>query len=195
MKALVLGGAASVWTDVEASRELLGREWWDIVVAANDIGCHWPHRLDHWATLHPEKMAAWIGARATNGHPPAGRIWTRTGRAVPTGRYRVRIEASMIKSPPGGSSGLLAVWVAFDAGCDRLVLCGMPMDPSAHFKESTVHVKDRKWSSADSHWRAWTREGTLKELRGKVRSMSGRTREKLGAPTPEWLAGGKGAAA
>ena len=50
--AIVLGGADCVWDDVLAWEAIYGRRWDGLVAAANDIGCHWPRPLDHWATLH-----------------------------------------------------------------------------------------------------------------------------------------------
>jgi hypothetical protein len=83
---------------------------------------------------------------------------------------------------------MLATAVALHLGCSRIVLCGVPMTKTPHFAESVVHPHTRNWSSADGHFRAWKKPDMLAKLQGRVRSMSGRTRDLLGAATPEWLA-------
>lgn len=179
MKALVLGGGAGVWDEVAQAEALFGPGWWDIAIAANDIGCHWPHRLDAWCSLHPEKLPGWVEAREANGHPPAREVVVRRGRAP-------KVPHRMIRHPFGnGSSGLLAVAVAMDLGATRIVLCGIPMTRTPYFAESDVHEAGSIWSGATAHWKKWQSHGA--ELDGIVRSMSGRTREFLGAPTREWL--------
>ncbi|MCI0434489.1 MAG: hypothetical protein L0271_12740, partial [Gemmatimonadetes bacterium] len=70
--AILLGGAASVWDDYVALCELITGDWIGLIAAVNDIGCHWPGRLDHWITLHPEKMARWRHERAVRGLPAPG---------------------------------------------------------------------------------------------------------------------------
>lgn len=63
------------------------------------------------------------------------------------------------------------------------VLCGMPMDERPHFHGGRGR---RAWTDADFHWDVWLR---FRHLLGRARSMSGRTRELLGAPTAEELLG------
>lgn len=177
-RAIVIGGGECVWTDVRALEEMLGHEWDGLVIAANDVGCVWPRPLHYWVTLHPEKFKKWMEARAKNGLPPCENTWSRKGR---TGtRFQVQPWA-------GGSSGMLGVTVAREIGCTKIVLCGVPMTRSPHFRESVVHPQGRAWTSADNHWRSWTKPDVLARMRDYVRSMSGRTEQLLGAPTLEWL--------
>jgi hypothetical protein len=186
----VLGGGSSVWEDVKALEEAMGRPWDGYVIAANDIGCHWPGRLDHWCTLHPEKFADWMKVRRENGLPDGYTTWTLQNKLKKPKKGQPPAPHRVAPPPPngGGASGLVAVFVALDAlGCDQVVLCGMPMDKTPHFAESKVHQKSRAWAGADSHWRVWTTGTVQDKLRGRVTSMSGRTRDLLGAPTPEWL--------
>lgn len=184
-RAIVIGGGECIWTDVRALEELIGHEWDGLVIAANDVGVVWPRPLHHWATLHPEKFKKWQEQRRKNGLPEAGRLWSRRGR---TGSH------STVVPWAGGSSGMLAVTVARELGCTRIVLCGVPMTRTPHFQESVVHPRGRVWSSADTHWRSWTKPEVLEHMRPYVRSMSGRTQQLLGAPTREWLLGETAAA-
>lgn len=82
---------------------------------------------------------------------------------------------------------MLAIQVAQVLGCERAVLCGMPMTATPHFVESTVQRQGQPWTAVAGHWKAWGRE--LGRMQGWVRSMSGRTQETLGAPTLTWLLG------
>lgn len=182
--ALLLGGAECVWEDVEASEDLLGPEWWDVCLAVNDIGVHWPRALDHWGSAHSQKFRAdpdhpqkmgWVEQREQNGHPPAGGLF---------GKQYPKIVDDIIHSW-GQDSGILGVRRAYLLGCPGVVACGIPMDRREHFTESTVHVPGRKWGAADNSWKYWGRRLNL--IRERTRSMSGRTRRELGAPTPEWL--------
>lgn len=194
VRALVLGGADCVWDDVRRSEELLGDNWWDIVVAANDIGCHWPRHLDGWATLHPEKMLRWRAAREANGHPGGFVSIARTGRRMKGTDVELRYKYN------GGSSGLFAVVAAeLHFGATRRVICGIPMEKTPHFTESAEHGDGRNWSPANSHWKEWLNNAG--RLAGSVKSMSvvrdhgtgtlrpSRTRALLGPPSIDWLEG------
>lgn len=173
--ALILGGATAVWDEVLAWEEIYGKTWDGLVIAANDVGSHWPRHLDHWCTLHPEKMESWKKARAGYGLSDGYQTW---GRRTQTLDHQVRPWA-------GGSSGMLAIQIASELGCVRAVLCGIPMTPTPHFIESTVHPNNKKWTAVAGHWRAWVKH--MDRMRGWVKSMSGETQVELGAPTLEWL--------
>jgi hypothetical protein len=175
--ALILGGASCVWNDVDAALSL--GEFF-AVVACNDIGTAWAGELDAWVTLHPENMEGWIRQRASRGYPPAKRIvyhqW-KGGSPKPD----LVTAYNWHRSHKSASSGVFAAKVALEIGCERGVLCGVPLTMTAHFNDRG------DWSAATSF-----HDGLMNAepyLRNKVRSMSGRTKEILGVPTPEWLAG------
>jgi hypothetical protein len=176
VKALILGGGSTVWTDLQALEALLGAPWDGIVIGVNDIICHWPRRLDYLVSLHPEHFQKWMNERATKGYPGDYETWT--SRRSPYARRYTR-------SWGGGSSGMLAVTVADALKCSHAVLCGVPMTKTPHFAESTVHNPTKSWPTADGHFRAW--QANVKRMQGWVKSMSGRTRDLLGEPTLEWL--------
>jgi len=181
--ALILGGAAGVWEEVVTWERLYGRPWDGLVVAVNDVGCHWPRALDHWVTLHPDKLAGWKALRAGYGHSDGYVTWGKAER--PVDRF--------LHPWPGGSSGMYAIQVAKELGAVRAVLCGVPMTATPHFAESTVHGTGAPWTAVAGHWRAWERQAD--KLLGWVKSMSGRSQELLGAPTLAWLFEGEGGVA
>ena len=176
--ALVIGGARCVWEDVKKLEAEFG-PWRGLVIAVNDIGCHWPGPIDHWCTLHPEKMKKWQAERSTKGYPGGYTTWTS--------RKYAGID-KVIKTWGGMSSGGLAVTVAIDGlTVERVVLAGVPMEKTPHFAQSTVHQKTKNWNSAQTHWRSWNKPQAESKMKGKVRSMSGLTLQKFGAPDAEWL--------
>src|SRR5512138_3919587 len=72
--ALVLGGAACVYGDID---EALTLGEFAGVVACNDIAAHWPGDLDAMVTLHPEKLLGWIKDRERNGYSAPRRIFLK----------------------------------------------------------------------------------------------------------------------
>ena len=165
-RALVLGSAHSVWRDLARVEAVTG-PWQGPVIATNDLGIVLP-RLDHWATLHPEKMPDWIAARRANGLPDTYRTWSHTAGSVD----------HVVKGWSNGSSGLLAVGVALALGADEVILCGLRMDKQRnHFRT------EKGWGQALRYRAGWQSKQGL--MRGRVHSMSGWTRDLLGAPP--WL--------
>ena len=148
MMALILGGAGSLWSDVDRA---LAAGQYDAVVACNDAGAVWPGRLDHWVSLHPSKDRCLIAQRHAAGFP---------------GGYVTWAHASVIPRPPevertlpdwSGSSGLFAVAVALHLGY-RCVLAGIPMDgASGHFFDA------RPWVPGPFH-RAWSQRAAMLRL-------------------------------
>ncbi len=188
--ALVLGGGADVWLEIGRLEAMIGGEWPGIVIAVNDVGTLWPHRLDHWATLHPEKLhevdpddglGDWLKKREDNGHPGGFKTW---------GRRSPKLVENVIQPWGGGSSGFFGVRVAHHIGITRAICCGVPMTETPHYHKDNRDGED--WRHADLHWRSWVRH--IHRVEGWVRSMSGRTMDRLGYPDLAWLeaAGGKG---
>lgn len=175
--ALILGGASCIWSDVEAAL-CLGE--FDLAIACNDIGTAWAGELDAWVTLHPENMAGWVERRAARGYPPAKRIVyheVKTGCPEPD----LITPYHWHRHHKSASSGLFCAKVAIELGVTRGVLCGVPLTMTPHFNDRG------DWSAASSF-----HDGLMHaapHLKDSIRSMSGRTKEVLGMPTPSWLAG------
>lgn len=190
MKAcLVLGGALSVWREIDdalALGEFAG------VVTCNDMIVQWPGPLDAVVTLHPEKLVGWLRQRERRGFPAPERIFLKLEWRERCDRQQIAaIEAlepteteyrfaGQIKS---GSSGLFAAKVALeDLGFARAVGCGVPMDAGA------MHiVRHRRWGGAAAMQDGWKEAAPA--IDGRFKTMSGRSSQILGAPTPDWLQG------
>lgn len=176
--AMCLGGSSEVWQDVLALERLYGRQWDGLVIAANDVGSHWPRVLHHWVSLHPAKFSAWEPLRQQYGFDGGYLKWGRVPQTI--------VDLS-VQPWGGGSSGMLALQVALELGCTRVVLCGIPMTKTPHFAETTERVST-VWGAVEGHWGAWHK--CRDRFGDHARSMSGRTLELLGGlPTREWLEG------
>jgi len=179
--ALILGGAACVWDDLERAKQFGP---FAAVIAVNDAGAEFSGHVDIWATLHPEKLADWTARRKANGHSPAGMYAAHEGNTQQGRQNSFPLDYVTDYRWPGmsgsGSSGLFAVKVAMEHGYDRIILCGVPMQAAqAHFFDSSP------WGETDSFTQAW---GIAKPfIEHSTRSMSGMTRDLLGEPTAAWL--------
>jgi hypothetical protein len=77
---------------------------------------------------------------------------------------------------PSGSSALLGVLTAIKIGYEKIILCGCPLTG-----------KNANGARYETFQDGWISKKNI--VLGKVKSMSGWTREFLGEPTPEWIAG------
>lgn len=178
--ALVLGGAATVWADVEAALDL-GE--FDGVVSCNDITAAWPGRIDACASLHASSWRRWIAQRDRNGYPRPDRIIGHEGSGCDDELLTGLTDYRFPGQTHSGSSGLFALKVALiDLGFDRAVLCGVPMTTEArHFFDS------RAWNGALAHRKGWNE--AMPQIKDRARSMGGWTREQLGIPGADWISG------
>lgn len=180
--AVVVGGAECVWDDVERARALCaeaGVEPEFFVI--NDAIAYFSDPCVA-VSLHPDKMVPWFSTRASKGFPAPFEVWCHSNR-----RAAHKLVTNVLKDR-GGSSGLLAVYVALHKGYNRVILCGVPMETAAnHF------VRKVKWVACVAFWRAW--ELHANEIKPYVRSFSGQTAALLGQPTVEFLKGNNNAAA
>jgi hypothetical protein len=172
--AFVIGGAECVIDDYMSARSLVEPDAYFVV---NDMIGTWTERLDYAITLHPEKICDWLAQR---------RLWVESSDFEVVGPMLKPIEQqfakyfTMLVEDCAGSSGLFAVAVAVLEGFERIILCGVPMTISGkHFLRHTA------WTDRSLFVGAW--EVNLHRFSPYTRSMSGWTKEKLGAPTAEWL--------
>ena len=172
--ALILGGASSVWEDSGEALDLFRP---DLTIAVNDMIGAWAGHLDIATTLHPEFLHRWLNERRRNGFNEP-QTWAHKASG-PNGKVEARIDRTT--DDWAGSSGLFAVKIALECGCDRIVLAGVPMSADgAHFFDAA------KWKEANAYHKAWLKHQS--ELAPFVRSMSGQTMTWFGAPDASWLA-------
>ena len=116
-------------------------------------------------SLHPTKLADWLKRREASGHPAPSQVWAH--RSGPNVTNHVEDWA--------GSSGLFACKIARQLGFERIILCGVPMEPSAKHV-----VRAQPWPAGVTFRRGWERH--KEEIKPFVRSMSGWTAEMFGLP-------------
>ena len=188
-RAVIIGRAAGA---LEEYAEACAMCAFDDVVVVGKMGEIFPDRIDYWVSFHTNLFDKWAATRAANGHPPAAHFWGATYKGRRLGEDATRCAPISFVRSTGGSSGFLAVEGVLEIlHADRAVLAGIPLTREAgHLLEAAEpHEVDKPWGEADAYWTTWIEN--MDRLRGKVRSMSGRTREHLGAPTPEWMRGGE----
>lgn len=167
MNAVILGSAGCLWDDLEKIPD----GWADTVLAVNMAGATYAGVLHHWCSLHPEKLVGWEATRRALGHPGGYTRWA--GRRAPGCDHG---PVDHVIDHWGGTSAGLACKVALrELGATSVVLAGCPQTNTPHFHEF------RPWAHFDACWNEWLRlkgDGMLDD----VRSLSGRTRDLLGAP-------------
>lgn len=137
------------------------------VMVINDQGCSFPGRIDYWVTLHPEKMHQWQAKRRENDRLNQDYITITYDRPNPQARI------DKMTGDWGGSSGLFACKVGLEEGFDHIVLCGIPMDSTPN----VFRPGEKVWAEFKAFRTAWVERAD--DIRGKVFSMSGWTRELL----------------
>lgn len=170
-KLLVVGSAIGVWDDL-ARYDYNNPE--HEVMAINDMMMHFPRRLDHGATCHADKLPGWGFFQAYDAsHKP----W-------PPMQTHSHIKHSWVKwhwplHRQGGTSGLFGVTVGLLMGYDMIVLAGIPCDASRRYFDppGTEHPQFRQ----EHLIKDWV-EANEMIFNGKVKSLSGRTRDLLGEP-------------
>ena len=177
-KLVICGDAACIWEDLDdfdckldAVRGRVAKDGWQFM-AVNKIGETFPGDIEHWYSNASALLAKFVAARRTE---YAKEFSVRHTHSCQTGAMWTW------PWPAQGTSGLGAVLTAVGLGYEKIVIAGMPLDDGPHNGEppwrgtkfATSEVPD-----ADPHWQ----QAIAVVLKGRVKSMSGRTREWLGAP-------------
>lgn len=163
---VVCGNAAGVFDELT---DALSRAEKPIIFAVNDIGMFLP-KVDHWVSLHGEKMEHWMNVRWDQNFSspimhsiqdvhPVTIIWDKL-------------------TPLMALSGYFAMQIAYIMGASQIVLCGCPGEPKARFFEGSKRE--------DFDYAGGTRDQLIGEMnrlpdfKNRVRSMSGWTKSYFG---------------
>ncbi len=123
---LVLGGAETVWEDLERAQGIVGDTPHDIG-AVNEAARDYPGRLTLMASLHPEKVGNWQRQRKNAGRNDDYLTISHKDHAD------ARIDR-VFREIWAGSSGLYICTTAiFLLGYERVIVCGVPMDSRPHY--------------------------------------------------------------
>lgn len=160
-KAVVLGGGHTLWEDLAQVEDIDQRT----VIATNDAGVAYQGHIDYWCSLHPEKLSRWMGQRT--GNPDFVSVSHKERRGV-------RIDRIVRELWPGSTGLYAAQFAVNELDCDEIILCGIPMTTTGHFFDSDP------WRHCEKYRRGWKEAYPI--LAGRVTSLSGWTRDLLGAP-------------
>lgn len=156
----------------------------DLVYCVKIAGIHWPERFDFWVGLHPEWQADYSEQRRKLGLPDGYKTVACLSAELGKKQGEIPVDRRCSYRWPGmnssASSGIFGAKVALE-DCDKVILAGIPMNKGKHF------TRGKPWGDLNSF--ADGLRHAMPHLSGRVKSMSGKTQELLGAPDAEWLAG------
>lgn len=181
---VVCGDAACVWKDLEAfgcrndvNRGKVYKAGWDFLTI-NKLVETFPGDIEHAYSNEPALLTKFIAARR-------GEYIREFGG--PNHTHSCNAGARW-RWPWGGhgTSGLGAALVGLGLGYELVMLCGLPLDDGPHNGEphwrkcrfASNEAAGSKSGGPNKHWLNARDNG----FDGKVKSMSGRTREWLGGP-------------
>lgn len=179
-RAAVVVGSGGTIGELLDQYELVRMKLKPVVFAVNDIGMYLPH-VDHWLSLHNEKLRHWYGVKTCEERDHWERIKTHTALGA-TGNLHYYWHSLC---PLFALSGYFAMQVAWLMGCRPIVLVGCPGDSTVRF-----FAKDPRKGFHYGHGNGPSDNGMKRQLldemerqpefKHSVRSMSGWTREFFG---------------
>lgn len=167
--ALVVGSGRCVWDDLGAARSVT-MVGWDHVICVNDVGMHYPYYVNHWYSNDIQMLPKWMEARR-----PRHKIDFESDIQVHSCCDGVKWKWPW---PGHGSSSLNAVFTALGLGYEKVILCGVPLDDSGHYFDPPWVKTNFARDATVRHWKL-----LAPKFEGRVRSMSGNSREILGGPS------------
>lgn len=143
----------------------------------NDLGATLREPFQHWVTLHSNYAEDWRRYRAR--HAPHK---DREGKERWHERFLFHargpakgVDVAWTIAHTGSVTGIFAGFVALMLGYEDITLAGCPQDGSGHYFDPPW--EEHKDFSVASNEQPWLK--ALPILRGKVRSLSGKTKEWL----------------
>ena len=192
MRLIVVASGHCVWEDLRdlypdiANLQKLP----DDVMCVNDMIMHFPFQFEHAYSNDIQWLPKWLNARRPR--------YVKDQQRPRAHCRKDRHSAFEGWDVPGhGTSSLNAVYVGIALGYTEIICCGVPLDDNGHyFDPPWVKTNfQNEVSGTNGQLRFWEQK-RFKDA--KVYSMSGRTRELLGAPpgTPDrrtkWVIGDSG---
>jgi hypothetical protein len=157
----------TVWDDYAKVRP-----WKGEIMAVNDIGMHLHERVRHWVTLHAEYMPGWMAFRRGHLYGSGDQPMVHSNKARPG------VDVVWPMGQLGGTSGLYACFVGLMLGYSEIVLAGVPMTGSGHYFDPPWVGSQFQDRANELVWK-WA---NLNVFEGRVKSLSGLTKEWLGEP-------------
>lgn len=179
-RCLVIGSSAGLWDDVRALYRKDSENKYDYC-GVNFGGFFWPWPITHLVSLHANYVQYWATFRQKTGMQG----WIHTHAA----KKELQVENVWHFVRPAAMSGLFAAKAMLACGYDEVVLVGNPMDNSGHFYDpppgmlapGEIHSYELMRYRHRENLIEWEQAAT-EEFKGRVKSMSGYTRDLLGEP-------------
>lgn len=172
---VVCADAACVWDDLERfgcrGQNSVEKYGWDFLTV-NRLVATFPGRIDHAYSNAGAVLRRFISSRRDEYVNEFG---------PPFATHSTTAETDWIWPwHGGGTSGLGAILTALALGYSSIVVVGMPLDNGPHNGEPPWRVTHiaREVEDGDIHWQ----RAMALAFRGRVKSMSGKTKEWLGEP-------------
>lgn len=163
-RAIILGSGNTLQSDLASIGNMTDGA---AIIVVNHTGFKYPIHADYWITLHPECWEKWLPMRKDAGYNMDFKsIGYNSTNQTPKGMDRG-------SSDWAGMTGLFAVKCAFEEGFEEVILCGVPMTPTPYFWGTKLHYE------IEAYQKGW--ENHLSELKGRVYSQSGWTKQLLGS--------------
>jgi len=136
-------------------------------VFAVGLDCPYIGRVDYFVTYHPKDIALYIKKRIREN--------LNTDFCIISHVPEKGVQVVYAYEKPSGSSSFLAAYAAVDLEYSKVILIGCPLE-GQNEKKYKYEVFQKGWIAHN------------KDLKGRVRSMSGWTAAFLGEPDKEWIA-------
>lgn len=173
--AIIAGGAEGVFGEVADAMAILKDP---VIFATNEVGMFLPH-VDHWVSLHADKLGPW---QAVRWQRESGRELTQLHSA--TSRPFIDHTWEGL-TPLMCLSGYFAMQIAWIMGASPIVLCGCPGRQRRRFFDLEIRTDFGYGGSqvgGDAGVRAQLEQEMerLPEFKASIRSMWGQTRAYFG---------------
>ena len=182
VKIAAIIGCASCWeNDLNQFKSICN----DFDVFAIGLDCPYKGEIKYFVTYHVEDIEPYRRKRIDGNLSCNYKVIAHTNDFIKYCKERnkkqkwvnTNVDVVYPHERPSGSSSLLGTKAAlFKLGYDKVVLIGCPMDMG------NILNKNQSYSIFRKGWLHFK-----SDLVGKVKSMSGWTRELLGEPTKGWL--------
>ena len=183
---IIIGSAPCVIADISAL-PLVSCDYMLVGLSSVD---KWLGRADYFVTMHPDDIPKSLARRQQfGGNTDFLQVISHTTqREEGDGSVTNFPGVTMIQpyEKPPGSSALLGVFAALKLGYERIILAGCPLDETVPHN-TFINGRTFQAQPYTDYQRGWQHH--LDRYIGKVRSLSGWTKQFLGYPTEEWLNG------
>ena len=179
-KILVITGAAPcLIEDIGAMKSLfftlhLSLFTFDYMTIGLDAVDKYLWDIKYFATQHPKDIEAAIGRRVLLGANTDFKIIAHTEHKTKSTGQNIVDLIIPIEEGVHGSSSLMGVQAGIQLGYQKIIVCGCPL----------IGINEKKFDYAFYH-DGWIAK--YEQIKNVVRSMSGWTKDLLGAPIKDWL--------